>query len=195
MFFFLFEYLWDGRLPCRYGVALTYYGISMNISGFGLNMYLTQFIYAAIEVPAKLMVYLLLRVVGRRTCQAGTLLLTGGCIAINIFLSKGWKSATLFLFLLGSSFHVNLDVSCRSLAPAFCYCHHWKRLLRGGLHHCLPLHRRALPHRHPVSSCCMSVQSNPAEWIQTHQHLKSIRCPWAHPEPPLFCLWGFLGGD
>lgn len=70
-------------------MALTYYGISMNIVGFGLNMYLTQFIYAAIEVPAKLMVYFLLRVIGRKTCQAGTLLVTGSCIAINIFLSKG----------------------------------------------------------------------------------------------------------
>lgn len=78
---------------CRYGVALTYYGISMNISGFGLNVYLTQFIYSAIEVPAKLMVYFLLRVIGRRTCQAGTLLVTGTCIGINIFLSKGCKSA------------------------------------------------------------------------------------------------------
>lgn len=69
----------------------------MNISGFGLNVYLTQFIYAAIEVPAKLMVYFLLRVIGRKTCQAGTLLVTGTCIAINIFLSKGCKSVTFFI--------------------------------------------------------------------------------------------------
>lgn len=65
----------------------------MNISGFGLNVYLTQFIYSAIEVPGKLMVYFLLRVIGRRTCQAGTLLVTGTCIAINIFLPPGLKSA------------------------------------------------------------------------------------------------------
>ncbi|XP_028279807.1 solute carrier family 22 member 7-like [Parambassis ranga] len=69
-----------------YGVASTYYGISLNISGFGLNMYLTQFIYAAIEVPAKLMIYWFLNKSGRRMCQAGTLLLTGLCIAINIFM-------------------------------------------------------------------------------------------------------------
>ncbi|XP_062285982.1 solute carrier family 22 member 7-like [Scomber scombrus] len=71
-----------------YGVASTYYGISLNISGFGLNMYLTHFIYAAIEVPAKLMVYFLLNIIGRRKCQAGTLLLTGTCIIINIFVPK-----------------------------------------------------------------------------------------------------------
>lgn len=76
-------------LLCRYGVASTYYGISLNISGFGLNMYLTHFIYAAIEVPAKLMVYWCLNIIGRRKCQSGTLLLTGLCIAINIFVPNG----------------------------------------------------------------------------------------------------------
>lgn len=79
-------------LLCRFGVASTYYGISLNISGFGLNIYLTHFIYAAIEVPAKLMVYCFLNMIGRRKCQAGTLLLTGSCIAINIFLPKGPKA-------------------------------------------------------------------------------------------------------
>ncbi|XP_046885852.1 solute carrier family 22 member 7-like [Hypomesus transpacificus] len=72
-----------------YGVASTYYGISLNITGFGLNIYLTHFIYAAIEVPAKIIVYFCLNSTGRRRCQSGTLLLTGICIAINIFLPKG----------------------------------------------------------------------------------------------------------
>lgn len=77
---------------CRYGVASTYYGISLNISGFGLDMYLTHFIYAAIEVPAKLMIYCFLNIIGRRKCQAGTLLLTGICIAINIFIPEGFNA-------------------------------------------------------------------------------------------------------
>uniref|UniRef100_A0A673B003 Zmp:0000001102 n=1 Tax=Sphaeramia orbicularis TaxID=375764 RepID=A0A673B003_9TELE len=71
-----------------YRVATTYYGISLNITGFGLNMYLTHFIYAAIEFPAKLMAYFFLNKIGRRKCQAGTLLLTGTCIFINIFMPK-----------------------------------------------------------------------------------------------------------
>ncbi|XP_040035145.2 solute carrier family 22 member 7 [Gasterosteus aculeatus] len=75
-----------------YGVSSTYYGISLNITGFGLNIYLTHFVYAAIEVPAKLMIYFLLKVVGRRKCQAGTLLLTGVCIIINVLLPQGlWQ--------------------------------------------------------------------------------------------------------
>uniref|UniRef100_A0A8C9RD68 Solute carrier family 22 member 6 n=1 Tax=Scleropages formosus TaxID=113540 RepID=A0A8C9RD68_SCLFO len=68
-----------------YGVAFTYYGISLNIGGFNLNIYLTQFIYGAIEMPAKIGTYFCLNKFGRRTTQVGTLFLTGVCIAINLF--------------------------------------------------------------------------------------------------------------
>ncbi|XP_029305359.1 solute carrier family 22 member 7-like [Cottoperca gobio] len=84
-----------------YGVASTYYGISLNISGLGLNMYLTHFIYAAIEVPAKLMVFCFLNIIGRRKCQAGTLLLTGTCIAINIFLPQDLWHVRIVIAILG----------------------------------------------------------------------------------------------
>ncbi|XP_073337567.1 solute carrier family 22 member 7-like [Pagrus major] len=84
-----------------YGVASTYYGISLNISGFGLNIYLTHFIYAAIEVPAKLMIYCFLNIIGRRKCQAGTLLLTGICIAINIFMPKDLWHVRAAVAILG----------------------------------------------------------------------------------------------
>ncbi|KAG7462911.1 hypothetical protein MATL_G00189750 [Megalops atlanticus] len=83
-----------------YGVASTYYGISLNITGFGLNIYLTHFIYGAIEVPAKLLVYVSLNKIGRKKSQAGTLILTGVCIAINIFLPKDmWYVRTIVAVL------------------------------------------------------------------------------------------------
>ncbi|KAJ8250504.1 hypothetical protein COCON_G00224260 [Conger conger] len=75
-----------GILWC--GVATTYYGISLDITSFGLNIYLTHFIYAVIEVPAKILVYLSLNKIGRRKTQVGTLILTGVCIAINIIVPK-----------------------------------------------------------------------------------------------------------
>ncbi|KAK1905828.1 Solute carrier family 22 member 7 [Dissostichus eleginoides] len=84
-----------------YGIASTYYGISLNITGLGLNIYLTHFIYAAIEVPAKLMIYCCLNIVGRRKCQAGTLLLTGLCIAINIFLPQDLWHLRVIVGILG----------------------------------------------------------------------------------------------
>ncbi|XP_042372514.1 solute carrier family 22 member 7-like, partial [Plectropomus leopardus] len=84
-----------------FGVATTYYGISLNVSGFGLDMHLTHFIYAAIEVPAKLILFCLLNIIGRRKCQAGTLLLTGICIAINIFLPQSLRHLRAVVAILG----------------------------------------------------------------------------------------------
>nr|XP_021322800.1 solute carrier family 22, member 7-like isoform X1 [Danio rerio] len=83
-----------------YGVASTYYGISLNITGFGLDPYLTHFIYAAIEVPAKILVYFSLNKVGRRNTQTGTLVLTGFCILINIITpTEYWTFRTVIAVL------------------------------------------------------------------------------------------------
>ncbi|XP_059377007.1 solute carrier family 22 member 7b.1 isoform X1 [Carassius carassius] len=83
-----------------YGVASTYYGISLNITGFGLDLYLTHFIYAAIEVPAKILIYFSLNKVGRRVTQTGTLVLTGFCILINIITpTEYWTFRTVIAVL------------------------------------------------------------------------------------------------
>lgn len=67
-----------------FGVAFSYYGISLNISGFGLNLFLTHFLYALVEVPAKLSIYYLLNYLGRRRTQVLTLVMTGVCIGANV---------------------------------------------------------------------------------------------------------------
>lgn len=66
-----------------FAVAFLYYGISYKISGFGVNIYLTQFIYGAIEVPAKISTYFILDWIGRRNGQAWFLIITGALIGIN----------------------------------------------------------------------------------------------------------------
>lgn len=73
----------------RFCVATTFYGISFNITGFKLNIYLTQFTYALIELPAKVSVYYLLDKIGRRSTEVGALLLAGVCLGINIVVPKG----------------------------------------------------------------------------------------------------------
>ncbi|XP_077351073.1 solute carrier family 22 member 7-like isoform X2 [Festucalex cinctus] len=84
-----------------YGTAVTYYGISLNLGGFGLNVYLTQFVYAAIEIPAKLLIYLLIDRVGRRPCLVGTLVLTGTCVGVNIFVPKDMWQLRSAVAILG----------------------------------------------------------------------------------------------
>uniref|UniRef100_A0A3Q3ILV8 Solute carrier family 22 member 6 n=1 Tax=Monopterus albus TaxID=43700 RepID=A0A3Q3ILV8_MONAL len=77
-----------------FGVACTYYGISLNIAGFGVNIYLTQFLYAAIEMPAKLLVVFFLVRIGRRLSQTAAIVLTGLCVFCNMFIPQG-KMITL----------------------------------------------------------------------------------------------------
>uniref|UniRef100_A0A672JUW0 Solute carrier family 22 member 7-like n=1 Tax=Sinocyclocheilus grahami TaxID=75366 RepID=A0A672JUW0_SINGR len=82
-----------------FAVATVAYGISFNISSFGLNRYLTQFVYGAIEIPAKLSIYYLLDKFGRRITQAGSLLFVGISLMINIFIPKGEMVRTVIAVL------------------------------------------------------------------------------------------------
>ncbi|XP_035035385.1 solute carrier family 22 member 7a [Hippoglossus stenolepis] len=66
-----------------FAVAFLYYGISFRISGFGVSIYLTQFIYGAIEAPAKILCFFVLNWIGRRNGQAWFLIITGTLIGIN----------------------------------------------------------------------------------------------------------------
>uniref|UniRef100_A0A8B9VZ35 Solute carrier family 22 member 7 n=1 Tax=Anas zonorhyncha TaxID=75864 RepID=A0A8B9VZ35_9AVES len=71
-----------------FGVAFSYYGMSMKLTGFGLNMYLSQFVFGIIEIPAKVIVYVLVNRIGRRQSQAWSLILTGLCIGANIIIPE-----------------------------------------------------------------------------------------------------------
>lgn len=71
-----------------FSVASTYYGISFNVVGFGVNIYLTQFIFGAIELPAKACVFFSVDKTGRRPVQAGMLLLTGLCLFSSMFIPR-----------------------------------------------------------------------------------------------------------
>uniref|UniRef100_A0A3B5L2M2 Solute carrier family 22 member 6 n=1 Tax=Xiphophorus couchianus TaxID=32473 RepID=A0A3B5L2M2_9TELE len=80
-----------------FGVACVYYGISLNVPGFGVDIYLTQFIYGITEVPAKIFIVFFLNKLGRRLTQAGTLALTGLCLFCNIFVPQDlWAARTVF---------------------------------------------------------------------------------------------------
>lgn len=70
-------------------MATTFYGISFNITGFGLNMYLTQLVYALIEIPTKIGVYYTLDMIGRRRSMTGAMLMSGICLGVNILIPDG----------------------------------------------------------------------------------------------------------
>ncbi|KAM7394313.1 hypothetical protein PAMP_021126 [Pampus punctatissimus] len=85
-------------------VACTYYGISFNIKGFGLNIHLTQFIYAVIEFPFKIMGYYILDKIGRRCTLVGSLLMVGVCFGINIVVPKDMSVVRTVASIIGKGF-------------------------------------------------------------------------------------------
>ncbi|XP_051470307.1 solute carrier family 22 member 7 [Apus apus] len=87
-----------------FGVAFSYYGMSMNLTGFGLNMYLSQFVFGVIEIPAKMIMYVLVNRVGRRQSQAWTLILAGLCIGANVIIPKSFTSLRSAVAITGKGF-------------------------------------------------------------------------------------------
>lgn len=73
-----------------------YYGLSLNVGSFGLDIYLTQFIFGVVEIPARLGTLPLLQHFGRKICQAGFLIF-GGCACLVILaIPKGTFFCSLF---------------------------------------------------------------------------------------------------
>ncbi|XP_047221743.1 solute carrier family 22 member 7-like [Girardinichthys multiradiatus] len=85
-------------------VATTFYGISFNITGLGINMYLTQFTFGLIEVPSKVSVYFLLDKIGRRNTEMGALLLVALCLGINIVIPKDMSVVRTVVAIVGKGF-------------------------------------------------------------------------------------------
>ncbi|XP_071754759.2 solute carrier family 22 member 13-like [Centroberyx gerrardi] len=72
----MMSYVW-------FATSLVYYGLSLNVGKFGLDIYLTQFIFGIVEIPARLGSLFVIQHFGRRICQAVVLFFGGSaCLAI-----------------------------------------------------------------------------------------------------------------
>uniref|UniRef100_A0A3Q2D8B5 Solute carrier family 22 member 13b n=1 Tax=Cyprinodon variegatus TaxID=28743 RepID=A0A3Q2D8B5_CYPVA len=72
-------------MSCAFATSLMYYGLSLNVGNFGLDIYLTQFIFGIVEFPARLGILPLLQHFGRKLCQAGVLIFGGAaCLSILV---------------------------------------------------------------------------------------------------------------
>ncbi|XP_066893547.1 solute carrier family 22 member 6 [Kogia breviceps] len=66
-----------------FATSFAYYGLVMDLQGFGVSIYLIQVIFGAVDLPAKLVGFLVINSMGRRPAQMASLLLAGTCILIN----------------------------------------------------------------------------------------------------------------
>lgn len=83
-----------------FGVNFSYYGLTLNLSGMGLNIYQTQLLFGAVELPSKFAVYFLVRHAGRRFTEAGMLLCTALTFGMGLLVSsesKSWITATVVM--------------------------------------------------------------------------------------------------
>ncbi|KAM9792161.1 solute carrier family 22 member 7-like [Neosynchiropus ocellatus] len=92
-------------------VATAFYGISFNISGFGLNIYLTHFTYAAVEVLTKVPVFFLLDRFGRRRTMVGSMLMVGICLGINILVPEDHSVIRTVVAVAGKAFSSASDTT------------------------------------------------------------------------------------
>ncbi|NXF40836.1 S22A6 protein, partial [Nyctibius bracteatus] len=68
----------------RFSTSFAYYGLAMDLQGFGVDIYLSQLVFGAVDIPAKLASVLAISCVGRKVAQGGSLALAGICILANI---------------------------------------------------------------------------------------------------------------
>ncbi|XP_022600013.1 solute carrier family 22 member 13 [Seriola dumerili] len=84
-----------------FATSLVYYGLSLNVGNFGLDIYLTQFIFGAVEIPARLGSLPFLQHFGRRICQAGVLFFGGAACLGLLAIPKDLPVVVTVIAVLG----------------------------------------------------------------------------------------------
>lgn len=76
---------------------LVYYSLSLQVGDFGLDIYLTQLIFGAVEVPARFLSIPMMEKLGRKWSQFCALTLAGTMCIIIIFIPGGTRLFPFFL--------------------------------------------------------------------------------------------------
>ncbi|KAG7258249.1 hypothetical protein CRUP_009378, partial [Coryphaenoides rupestris] len=90
----IMNYLW-------FATSVVYYGVSLNVDNFGLDIYLTQFIFGLVEIPARMGSILLLEYFGRRKCQAGALFFGSAACLVILAIPKDLPEVVTTIAVLG----------------------------------------------------------------------------------------------
>ncbi|XP_019326111.1 PREDICTED: solute carrier family 22 member 6 [Aptenodytes forsteri] len=78
-----------------FSTSFAYYGLAMDLQGFGVDIYLSQLVFGAVDIPAKLASVLAISCLGRRVAQSGSLALAGICILANIVVPMGQHNPSI----------------------------------------------------------------------------------------------------
>lgn len=132
----------------------------MDLQGFGVSIYLIQVILGAVDLPAKLVGFLVINSLGRRPAQMASLLLAGICILVNGVVPQGEHPRVPWPFILSPiprfsaptpELPLTLSFLSRSVHCPNLSCCAGERLPGRLLQLHLPLYWGAVPHSDPVS--------------------------------------------
>ncbi|CAL8294827.1 unnamed protein product [Lota lota] len=90
----IMNYLW-------FAVSLLYYGVSLNIKSFGMDIYLTQFIFGLVEIPARMGSVLFIEYFGRRKCLAAAFFCASTACLVILAIPKDLPVAVTVIAVLG----------------------------------------------------------------------------------------------
>ncbi|MBN3304705.1 S22A6 protein, partial [Amia calva] len=93
-----------------FSTSFGYYGLSMDLQKFGVDIYLIQVIFSCVDIPAKFITTVVMALLGRRPSQSGTLLLAGITVLSNILVPAELQTVRTSLAVMGkgclaASFH------------------------------------------------------------------------------------------
>ncbi|XP_040906739.1 solute carrier family 22 member 6 [Toxotes jaculatrix] len=81
--------------------SFAYYGLAMDLQKFGVDIYLIQVIFGAVDIPAKVVVTVSMSFIGRRPSQCGALIVAGVTILINLLVPYDKQTIRTCLAVLG----------------------------------------------------------------------------------------------
>ncbi|KAM9846339.1 solute carrier family 22 member 6 [Aulostomus maculatus] len=81
--------------------SFAYYGLAMDLQKFGVDIYLIQVIFGAVDIPAKVVITVTMSFIGRRPSQSGALVLAGVTILINLLVPNDHQMTRTCLAVVG----------------------------------------------------------------------------------------------
>ncbi|XP_077361879.1 solute carrier family 22 member 6 [Festucalex cinctus] len=81
--------------------SFAYYGLAMDLQKFGVDLYLIQVIFGAVDIPAKVVITVTMSFIGRRPSQSGALIVAGITVLINLMVPYDHQTLRTSLAVVG----------------------------------------------------------------------------------------------